>query len=95
DEFSTSILNAKPDNVVEQRALEDAFNDAVVRFTHFVKVVDDSTVKTKAMVSGFLRGSAFICRNNQAVIDMIIPVLLAKHEKLEETSMSALLIQVK
>ncbi|KAG8216587.1 hypothetical protein J3R82DRAFT_6771, partial [Butyriboletus roseoflavus] len=94
DELYTSILDAKPHNGVDQRALEDAFKDAVVRFTHFVKVVDDSAVSTNAMVSGFLRGSAFICCNYQKVIDIIIPVLLDKRDKLEESSMSALLIQV-
>ena len=90
-----SILGAQPDNEVEQCTLEGAFKDAIVRFTHFVKARDDSVVSTNAMAPGFLRGSAFICHNRQKDIDIIIPILLDKCDTLAESSMSALLIQVK
>ena len=91
----TSILKAQPDNEVEQCTLEGAFKDAIVRFTHFVKARDDSVVSTNAMAPGFLRGSAFICHNRQKDIDIIIPILLDKCDTVAESSMSALLIQVK
>ncbi|KAG8217190.1 hypothetical protein J3R82DRAFT_5272, partial [Butyriboletus roseoflavus] len=80
---------------VEEHTLEDAFKDAVVRFTHFVKAVGDSVVETTAMELGFVRGSAFICHNRQKDVDIVIPVLLDKDDTVAESSMSALLIQVK
>ncbi|KAI6033344.1 hypothetical protein EDC04DRAFT_3035134 [Pisolithus marmoratus] len=69
DQFHDIILRSTPDNSVTSTcAFEDAFENAVVRFTHFVKAED---------------------------IDIVIPVLLDKHCALEESSMSALFIQVK
>ncbi|KAG8217164.1 hypothetical protein J3R82DRAFT_5244, partial [Butyriboletus roseoflavus] len=95
DRHHDRILKATPENGVEEHTLEDAFKDAVVRFTHFVKAVDDTVVKTEAMEAGFMRGSAFICHNRQKDVDIIIPVLLDKDDTVAESSMSALLIQVK
>lgn len=76
-------------------ALEDAFEHAVVRFTHFIKAVDDSVIGKRSMVSGFLRGVAFMCHNHRKDIDIVIPVLLDKRYVLKESSMSALFVQVK
>ncbi|KAI6041207.1 hypothetical protein EDC04DRAFT_1332225 [Pisolithus marmoratus] len=57
NQFHDVILRSEPDNGVPSTCtLEEAFEHAVVRFTHFVKAVDDSVVSTKSMVSGFLRG---------------------------------------
>ncbi|KAL4079270.1 hypothetical protein J3A83DRAFT_4368016 [Scleroderma citrinum] len=96
DSLHTSILKSEPDNKVKSRcALEDAFGHAVVRFTHFVKVVNDAIVNTGGMISGFLRGAAFIRCNCQKGIDIVIPILLDRHRALDESSMSALFIQVK
>ena len=44
---------------------------------------------------GFLRGAAIIGHNSQEGIDIAIPILLDKNDKIEEASMSAFLIQVK
>ncbi|KAI6011427.1 hypothetical protein EDC04DRAFT_3145769 [Pisolithus marmoratus] len=96
DQFHDTILKSKPDDgVTSTYTLQDAFKHAVVRFTHFVKAVDESVVSTKSMVSAFLRGVAFICHNRQKAVDIIIPILLDRRSVLQESSMSALFIQVK
>ncbi|KAI6124211.1 hypothetical protein EDD16DRAFT_1563371, partial [Pisolithus croceorrhizus] len=93
--YHAEILRSKPDNDVSSTcSLEDAFEHAVVRFTHFIRAVDESVMNTKSMVSAFLRGAALICQNQQKTIDIIIPILLDKRSVLKESSMSALLIQV-
>ncbi|KAI6043507.1 hypothetical protein EDC04DRAFT_2955919 [Pisolithus marmoratus] len=94
--FHGEILKSQPDNhVPSTQSLEDAFKHAVVRFTHFIEEVDESVMSTKSMVGGFVRGAAFICRNKQESVDIIIPIFLDKRSSLEESLMSALLIQVK
>ncbi|KAL4071296.1 hypothetical protein V8B97DRAFT_1962442 [Scleroderma yunnanense] len=96
DSLHTLILKSEPDNKVESCcALEDAFEHAVIRFTHFISVADDSTIKTSAMISGFLRGVAFIVPNCQNSANIVIPILLDKRSALDESSMSALFIQIK
>ncbi|KAI6137216.1 hypothetical protein F5141DRAFT_1231205 [Pisolithus sp. B1] len=96
DQYHDEILMSKPDNSITSTcALAGAFEHAVVRFTHFVKAVDESVMSTQSMVSGFLRGVAFICHNRQNSIDIIIPILLDKCSVLKESSMSALFVQVK
>ncbi|KAI6101678.1 hypothetical protein EDD17DRAFT_1786370 [Pisolithus thermaeus] len=93
--YHAEILMSKPDNDVSSTcSLEDAFEYAVVRFTHFIRAVDESVMNTKSMVSAFLRGAALICQNQQKTIDIIIPILLDKCSVLKESLMSALLIQV-
>ncbi|KAI6037804.1 hypothetical protein EDC04DRAFT_2700044 [Pisolithus marmoratus] len=95
-QFHEEILRSEPNNgVTSTCTLEDAFEHAVVRFTHFVKAVDESIMNTRSMVSSFMRGAAFICHNRQKAINIIIPILLDKGYALEESSMSALFIQVK
>ena len=47
------------------------------------------------MAAGFLRGAAIIGSNNQEGIDIAIPILLNKDDKIKEASMSAFLMQVK
>ncbi|KAN0074746.1 hypothetical protein V8E55_011795 [Tylopilus felleus] len=92
-----SVLERRPDNVVEASPLHDAFKNAVVRFTHFAKAADRDcgVMTTRGMAMGFLRGAAIIGHNNQEGIDIAIPILLNKDEKIKEASMSAFLIQVK
>jgi hypothetical protein len=95
--FHTSVLNHGPDNIAEPfpPTLQAAFKNAVVRFTHFVKAADDVAMTTRGMTMGFLRGAAIIGWNDQKSIDIAIPILLNRSDKIEEVSMSAFLIQVK
>jgi hypothetical protein len=89
-----SVLERGPDNVVEASPLHDAFENAVVRFTHS-KAAVRAVMTTRVMAAGFLRGAAIIGSNNQEGIDIAIPILLNKDEKIKEASMSAFLMQVK
>ncbi|KAI6031017.1 hypothetical protein EDC04DRAFT_3065254 [Pisolithus marmoratus] len=90
------ILRSRPDNNwSSHETLEEAFGDAVVRFTHFIKAADSAVVETSTMAFAFMRTCAFICHSQQKGIDIIIPILLNGSSKLVESSMSALLIQVK
>ncbi|KAF8127840.1 hypothetical protein EV363DRAFT_1511782, partial [Boletus edulis] len=89
--YHTSILGCKPANKVASPST-DTFENAVVRFTHFVKAADSSLMTTRGMMMGFLRGAAIMGHNNQEGIDIAIPI---KGRKIKEASMSAFLIQVK
>jgi len=92
----TSVMDCGPDeNFIRPSTLANTFKNAVVRFTHFVKASDGFVMTTEGMFRGFLRGSATVGQNNQEAIDIAIPILLDKDEKIDETSMSAFLIQVK
>ena len=88
------LFRSGPDNVAKS-SLYDAFKNAVVRFTHFVKAADGAAMTTRGMTMGFLRGAAIIGWNDQKSIDIAIPILLNRSDKIEEASMSAFLIQVK
>ena len=70
------------------------FQNAVVRFTHFVKAADGAAMTTRGMAM-LLRGAAIIGYTHQESIDIAIPILLNRNDKIEEASMSAFLIQVK
>ncbi|KAN0074451.1 hypothetical protein V8E55_011863 [Tylopilus felleus] len=94
DAVHSSVLNRGPHNVAKS-SLYDAFKNAVVRFTHFVKAADGAAMTTRGMTMGFLRGAAIIGHNRQESIDIAIPILLDRNAKIEEASMSAFLIQVK
>ena len=96
DAVHSSVMNRGPDNVAKSpSALQDAFKNAVVRFTHFVKAADGAAMTTEGMTMGFLRGTAIIGHNRQESVDIAIPILLDRNAKIEEASMSAFLIQVK
>ena len=94
--FYSSILECQlENNVVSPGKLADAFEHAVVRFTHFAKAADESTMTTRGMVMGFLRGAAIIGRTDQKIVDIAIPILLNSNDRIQEASMSAFLVQVK
>ena len=62
---------------------------------HFVKAADGAAMTTRGMTTGFLKGAVIIGYNHQESIDIAIPILLNRNDKIEEASMSAFLIQVK
>ncbi|KAF8573296.1 hypothetical protein K439DRAFT_1375811, partial [Ramaria rubella] len=92
--YANEILNSVPDNVRGGVKLKDAFKNARIRFTHFVKMVDDTSTSTAAMFAAFVRGFATVCHNEQTEVDLMLPILLWD-EKLCEEVMSAIMIQVK
>ncbi|KAF9507409.1 hypothetical protein BS47DRAFT_1351722 [Hydnum rufescens UP504] len=93
--FGDQILTSLPDNVKSSTTFEAAFKDAVVRFTHFGKMADDSRTTTSALFAAFVRCMAIICWSSQETIDLLIPVLLEPREVLKESVMTGILIQVK
>jgi hypothetical protein len=88
------ILNSTPHNIPNGVKFEEAFRDAKVHFTHFVKAADTSVVSDEAAWVAMSRGMAWQCFNQQAVIDMLVPVLLW-NELLGRWSMTAIFFQIK
>jgi hypothetical protein len=95
DDCAERVLNSVPDNVKSSATFATAFEDAVVRFTHFGKMADDTGTTTHAMFAAFVRCMAVICWSSQNIIDLLIPVLLRRGDKLREPAMTGLLVQVK
>jgi hypothetical protein len=93
--YATNVLDSVPDNLKSSTTFANAFKNAVVRFTHFTKLADDTGTTTNAMFAAFVRGMAFICWSSQNIIDLLIPVLLTRAGTLGESTMTGLLIQVK
>jgi hypothetical protein len=97
--FSTDcanqILNSVPDNLKSSTTFADAFEDAIIRFTHFAKMADNVGTTTHAMFAAFVRYVAIICWSSQNIIDLLIHVLFKSGETLQESVMMGLLIQVK
>ena len=95
-----AILDSYPDNIPRdtedpnRQKFRTVFQKAKVRFTHFVKVDDVNGITTGTLFPAFVRGMAFIAKTGQAIIDLGIPVLFVD-DKLGETAMTAILIQVK
>lgn len=92
---ANKILASKPDNVPFDKSFSDVFANSVVRFTHFVKAGDTSAMTTEALFAAFARGMAFIGHPTQNCVDFAIPVLLDAGDALQESAMSAILVQIK
>ena len=88
------ILVSKPDNMDNGATFEEAFKDAKVNFTHFVKGGDATVITDKAAWMALSRCMAFQCANGQWMIDLYIPILLWD-EKLSRYVVSGIFIQIK
>ena len=88
------ILESRPDNVHDGVTFEEAFKDAKVNFTHFVKGNDSSIITDNAAWVALSRCMAFQCANGQWMIDLYIPVLLWD-EPLGRYVVSGIFIQIK
>ena len=95
EEYANLILNSVPDNLKRTTTFADAFDDAIVRFTHFVRMADDTGTTTHVMWVAFVRCMAIICWTSRKTVDIVIPVLLKRKSMIEESTMTGLLIQVK
>jgi hypothetical protein len=76
------ILNGVPNNLKNSTTFSDAFKDAVVRFTHFGKMADDTGTTSYAMFAAFVQCMAMICSSSQNIVALLIPVLLRAAEML-------------
>ncbi|KAM6492513.1 hypothetical protein JOM56_012237, partial [Amanita muscaria] len=89
------VLEAKPDNVFNGPTFKDAFKDAVVRFTHFGRFVDDTATLQDAAHAAFFRSMAIICHDTQKSVDIIVPVLSTTDGAVCQHVITSILIQVK
>ncbi|THH19411.1 hypothetical protein EW146_g1744 [Bondarzewia mesenterica] len=94
EDTAREILDSVPDNVVAGESLREAFKDAVVRFTHFVKLDDDSGVSTNAVFAAFIKCVAFMDSHSQQGAHIVIPILLRRDALLSEKATSGLFVQV-
>ena len=93
DDYANELLNSTPDNV-EGVSFREAFKDALVCFTHFEKMADDTGTTSTAAWAAFIRHMAIMCRNGQKTVDCILPVLLWD-TRLCEHVMTGVLVQFK
>ncbi|KAI0712742.1 hypothetical protein C8T65DRAFT_829273 [Cerioporus squamosus] len=61
--------------------LKDAFQDAFVYFTHFIRVKSFELVNREYLLLAISRGAAVICADNHSGIDLVIPVLFGTEVK--------------
>ncbi|KAF8648748.1 hypothetical protein AX16_006189 [Volvariella volvacea WC 439] len=94
-QHAEAILISKPDNVADGSTFSEKFQQAVIRFTHFVRLGDGAGASSSGMFAAFTRCMAFAARPGQASFDFVLPVLLNKDSMLEEAVMTAILIRVK
>ncbi|KIM83548.1 hypothetical protein PILCRDRAFT_6971 [Piloderma croceum F 1598] len=93
-DYAKQILDSVPDNIKISTTFQTAFKDAIVCFTHFGKMGDDTGTTTHAMFAAFVRCMAITGWSSQETVDILIPVLLDRKKKLSESAMTGLLIQV-
>jgi hypothetical protein len=93
DGCAEMVLNSTPDNL-NGVPFRDAFKDAIICFTHFGKMADDTGVTSVAAWVAFVRHMGIICRNGQRAVDCILPVLLWD-TKICEHVITAVLVQFK
>ena len=94
EDCAEEILGSVPDNVKNNTSFGEAFKSAKIRFTQFVKAVDNICTTSEAMYAAFIRGVAIICATSQEGVDIMIPVLV-KDSALCEDVMTSFMIQVK
>src|SRR5882762_1944669 len=93
DECANVVLDSTPDNM-EGIPLKEAFKDALVCFTHFGKMADDTGISSAAAWAAFIHHMAIMCRNGQRTVYCILPVLLWD-TRLCEHVMTGVLVQFK
>ncbi len=75
DDCANMVLDSTPDNM-ERISFREAFKDALICFTHFGKMADDTGTTSTAAWAAFVRHMAIMCRNGQHSVEWILPVLL-------------------
>jgi len=90
----TKILESRPDNFPDGATFKEAFKDAKVNFTHFVKAGDESAIADEVAWMALSRCMAFQCADGQRMVDLYIPILLWD-EPLGRYVVSGIFIQIK
>jgi len=70
-----------------------AFSNASVRFTHFIQTTDD--VHVDLAWKALCRGAAIICNHAQEAVDLVIPVVLDRDNRMAKEEISAIFIKCK
>ncbi|KAF8882369.1 hypothetical protein CPB84DRAFT_1851243 [Gymnopilus junonius] len=94
DGYAQDVLDCTPD-LNKGGKFKDAFKDAIICFTHFGKMADNTGVTSAATWVAFIRHMAIMCRNGQDSVDCIIPVLLQGNAKVCEHVITAVFVQFK
>ena len=98
-ESKSDTTNPIQDEVQLPSTFRDTFKHARVRFTHWARTHDAKSLTTKYLLAAYIRGMAMICWRSQETVDLLIPVLICEDAEdetpLEESRMTAILIQVK
>ncbi|KAF8697691.1 hypothetical protein AX14_001299 [Amanita brunnescens Koide BX004] len=94
------ILESIPDNVSDGEKFKDAFQDTILRFTHFITMSSrsnngDHCPWTSIAWAAFVRGAAIIGQVTQDTTEFMMPVLDGKDSKIGESTISAIIVQVK
>jgi len=95
--YKDKIQNAKPSTLrddSDDKTFGETFKDSYVYVTHFIKVYDYSVLTDGFIMALAARGVAILCADNQAGVDMILPVVY-KDRVLRRTNMTVIMIQSK
>lgn len=90
-------LVSVPDNIFTDGPgtnLNEALGDAIVRFTHFAKF-DSLGTSWLGVHAAALRGAAIVCRNGEADVDLIVPIIIPTEGAVCRHVVTAILIQIK
>ncbi|KAF8522485.1 hypothetical protein BU17DRAFT_44728 [Hysterangium stoloniferum] len=88
--FSQAIFDNFPDPIPQ-----DAFQSAVVYFTHWKKAAESSIINDNSSWKPMSRGMAIQCHNHQKAIDFVLSVLFDRRKTLSRWVMSAIFLQIK
>ena len=100
EKHAEMILKSEPDNIENGQSFGKTFENAVVRFTHFITIATNCTSPkqnwawTDIAWAAFVRSAAIICPSSRCAVDVIIPILLQRSGKIDECVMSAILVQI-
>ncbi len=95
EEHCDKVMASVPDNVIGGATLQSRFEKSWVRFTHFARAADDSSMTSSMAWVAFVRGMAMIGCHSQQIVDVSIPILLDRDQPIEEANISAILVQFK
>ncbi len=94
DDVYNKIISIRPYRNPEGQALEEAFENAVIRLTHYVRLSQLSLLTAANVRKAFLRGMGLVGAESQTLVDILIAVLFVDLKKspsdwkVEEAKMS-------
>ena len=97
DRVYEDIIKIKPYRQPDGRTLGEAFKNAVIRLTHYVRLSHLSLITAANVRKAFIRGMGLVGAASQTLIDIVIPMLFVDLEKgpsdwiVDQTRMSHLM----